>query len=95
MTENKTNETQGADEMIITLEYDDGTEIETEVIGVFDVDGKEYIALLPQDESDDVYLYGYVEDESGDFSLIDIEGEDEFEKVVESFEMLMETAVED
>ena len=43
---------------IITLEYDDGTELECEMMGVFEADGKEYIALIPQDDSDDVYIYG-------------------------------------
>ena len=35
------------EEDIITLEYDDGTEEECGVIGVFDVDDKDYIALNP------------------------------------------------
>ena len=40
----------------ITLEFEDGTEVEAEIMGIFDVDGKEYIALIPDDDSDDVYL---------------------------------------
>ena len=30
----------------ITLEFDDGEEVECEVIGVFDFEGKDYIALM-------------------------------------------------
>lgn len=30
----------------LTLEFDDGQEVECEIMGVFDLDGKEYIALI-------------------------------------------------
>jgi len=76
--------------MVVTLEYDDGTEIETEVMGIFEVDGKEYIALIPDDDSDDVYLYGYAEVGDDEFELLDIDDEDEFEKVVKEFDALMD-----
>ncbi len=72
----------------ITLEFDDGTEVEAEIMGIFDVDGKEYIALIPDDDSDDVYLYGYKEVDDEEFELIDIEDDDEFDKVVKVFEEL-------
>ena len=78
--------------MAVTLEYDDGTEVETEVMGIFEVDGKEYIALIPDDDSDDVYLYGYVEVGEDEFELLDIEDEEEFEKVVKEFDSLMDAA---
>ena len=32
---------------IITLEFDDDTAVDCAVIGTFDLDGKEYIALAP------------------------------------------------
>ena len=72
----------------ITLEFEDGTEVEAEIMGIFDVDGKEYIALIPDDDSDDVYLYGYKEVSEEEFELIDIEDDDEFDKVVKVFEEL-------
>jgi len=87
------DENFGDDEpMVVTLEYDDGTEIETEVMGIFEVEGKEYIALIPDDDSDDVYLYGYAEVGDDEFELLDIEDEDEFEKVVKEFDALMDAA---
>lgn len=73
----------------ITLEYDDGTEVECEMMGVFEAEGKEYIALLPQDDSDDVYIYGYKEIGEDEFELIDIEDDAEFEKAVAVFDELM------
>ena len=74
---------------IITLEYDDGTELECEMMGVFEADGKEYIALIPQDDSDDVYIYGYKEVSEDEFELIDIEDDAEFERAVAVFDQRM------
>ena len=72
----------------ITLEFDDGGEVEAEIMGIFEVDGKEYIALIPDDGSDDVYLYGYKELSDEDFELIDIEDDAEFDRVVAEFDKL-------
>ena len=74
---------------IITLEFDDGAEVECEIMGVFDYEGKEYIALIPHDDSDDVYIYGYKEVGDDEFELVDIEDDDEFEKVVAEFDKIM------
>ena len=57
--ERKTPEIEEAD--FITLEFDDGAEIECEIMGVFDYEDKEYIALIPNDGTDDIYIYGYKE----------------------------------
>ena len=87
--ENKILEEEVQDEPeYITLEFDDGAEIECEIMGIFDVDGKEYIALIPDDDTDDVYLYGYKEVSEEEFELIDIEDDAEFEKVAAEFEKL-------
>ncbi|HIT86655.1 MAG TPA: DUF1292 domain-containing protein, partial [Candidatus Coprocola pullicola] len=45
--------------MYLTL--DDDTEIECGILGVFEVESKEYIALLPKEE-EEVYLYQYKEE---------------------------------
>lgn len=73
---------------VITLEFDDGTEVEAEVMGIFEVDGKEYIALIPDDDSDDVYIYGYKEISDEEFELLDIEDDEEFERAVEEFDRI-------
>ncbi len=80
---NKYNEDE-----IITLDYDDGESIRCGIMGVFDVDGQDYIALEALDGTDDVYLYGYRENEE-DFDLLDIEDE-LFDKVAAEFESLMD-----
>ena len=74
----------------ITLEFDDGVEVECEIMGVFDFEGKEYIALIPNDDTDDVYIYGYKEIGEDEFELVDIEDDAEFEKVGAEFDKIME-----
>lgn len=73
----------------LTLEFDDGQEVECEIMGVFEFNGKEYIALIPDDGTDDVYIYGYKETNDESFELIDIEDDEEFNKVVEEFERIV------
>ncbi|MDR1495508.1 MAG: DUF1292 domain-containing protein [Clostridiales Family XIII bacterium] len=90
---NKRDEIEREEELeTITLEFDDGVVLETEVLGVFESDGKDYIALAPEDGSDDVYLYGYqeVENSEDEFELLDIDDEAEFSAAVETFEKLMD-----
>ena len=86
--EKKTPEIEEAD--FITLEFDDGVEVECEIMGVFEYDGKEYIALIPGDDTDDVYIYGYKEVGEDEFELVDIDDDAEFEKVVAEFDKIME-----
>ena len=88
MTDEKKNvEIEEAD--VITLEFDDGAEVECEIMGVFDYNGKEYIALIPDDGTDDVYIYGYKEVGEDEFELVDIEDDSEFEAVVAEFDRIM------
>lgn len=78
------------DKEFITLEFDDENEVECEIIGIFDVDGKEYMALEPNDKSNDVYIYGYKEiPESDEFEIVEIEDEEEFNKAVAEFDSIM------
>ena len=87
MTENKQQPVD--QEAVITLEFDDGVELECEIMGVFEYAGKEYIALIPLDDSDDVYIYGYKEVGEDEFELVDIEDDVLFEAVVGEFEAIM------
>ncbi len=80
----------GEDE-IITLEFDDGDSFECGIIGTFELDGKEYIALDALDDTNDVYLYGYVPTDD-DFELLDIPEED-FDRVAAEFDRLMDEPV--
>lgn len=68
---------------VIYLTLDDDIELECNVLGTFEVDDYEYMALVPIDD-DQVLLYRYEEDEEG-FDLINIEDDEEFEIVSEAF----------
>lgn len=87
MAENR-RELYGEDE-IIWLEFEGEERFECGVMGVFEVAGKEYIALEALDETDDVYLYGYKEN-GDEFELLDIETEQEYEQVELEFYRLMD-----
>ena len=76
------------DDNYITLEFDDGISVECEILGVFEVEGKEYIALLPEDGTEDVFIYGYRELNEDEFEILDIEDDAEFEKVAAEFEKI-------
>ena len=80
-----------AEDEIITLEFEDGESFECGIMGIFDVDGKDYIALDALDDSNDVYLYIY-EPTEDDFELLDIPEED-FDKVAAEFDRLMDDPV--
>ena len=73
----------------VTLEFDDGAEVECEIMGVFDADGKDYIALIPDDGTDDVYIYGYKEVGDDEFEIIDINDDAEFQRAVEEFDKIV------
>ena len=67
--------------MFLTL--DDDTEMECGILGVFEVEGKEYIALLPL-EDETVLIYQYREE--GDEIVLDlIEDDEEFNRVSDAF----------
>ncbi len=85
------------EEMTVTIETEDGTRVECEVLTIFEVSGQDYIALLPltgqQDDSDsedaDVWFYRYDEDENdpdAEPELSDIESDEEFEAVIDAFD---------
>ena len=74
----------------MTLYLDDGSELLCDVISVFDVDGQDYIALLPADadEEGEIFLYRF-KMEGDDFDNIElenIEDDEEFELVSDVFE---------
>lgn len=69
---------------LLRLVLDDETEMDCYVLGVYEVKGKNYIALLPTEE-EQVLLYEYNETEDG-IELINIEDDAVFEEVARAFE---------
>lgn len=82
------------EEMSVELELDDGTVVNCAVITILEVEGKNYIVLLPLDESgnnDDgeVWFYGYSENEANpneEPQLRYIEDDAEYEIVADAFD---------
>lgn len=75
----------------ITLEFDNDETVEAEPLFIFDVNGKDYIALIPVNEDDDdVFLFVYNELENDEFEFLDIESDEEFDLVAKEFERIIE-----
>ena len=82
------------EEMSVELELEDGTVVNCAVITILEVDGNNYIVLLPLDEegkNDDgeVWFYGYSENENDPNEepvLRYIDDDDEYEAVADAFD---------
>ena len=76
------------------MELEDGTEVETQVITIFEVEEQDYIVLIPVDqveeEEGEVYIYRYFESEDGEPGLDNIETQEEFDMVSEIFDQIVE-----
>lgn len=86
------------DDVVVTIEMDDGSEVTCEILTIFDVGEQDYIALLPYEEDgkpvdgDTVYIYRYREDENGTPALENIQTDEEYEAVEERFDELQDEA---
>ncbi|MBE5768271.1 MAG: DUF1292 domain-containing protein [Clostridiales bacterium] len=80
----------------ITLTDDDGNEVTFDIADYVEVDGKEYVVLVPQDEDDDEVLILRVEDgETEDEELFVGEDDEEvLEKVFQIFKQRFEDEYE-
>lgn len=90
-----------ADDVRVTLDLDDGTQVECRILTIFDVNKQDYIALLPLDKDGndnadgEVFIYRYMEDEDGTPSLSNIENDEEYEAVSDRFDELLDDAMFD
>ena len=83
-------------DILVTLDLDDGTQAECEILTIFTVEEQDYIALLPLDEKGEpnedgeVFIYRYFEDEDGNPTLDNIQDDDEYEAVADKFDELLD-----
>lgn len=91
-TNNTNNEEEIFDpqEMFVTLDLDDGSQLECQILTIFDVDNQNYIALVPVDNDEEVIFYRYFEDEESNPSLENIDSDDEFDAVSDRFDELLD-----
>lgn len=72
------------DEKYLTVLLENDEELKCSVLSIFEVNEKEYIALLPVGD-EQVLLYQYVEHSDEDFELLNIETDEEFAAVEDAF----------
>ena len=82
------------EEMTVELNLDDGSTVVCAIITILEVEGQDYIVLLPLDEngeseSGDVFLYRYAEVD-GEPTLENIEDDDEYEIAADAFDEWMD-----
>lgn len=87
------------DDVMVTLELDDGVQVDCEIITIFESEGQDYIVLEPQETANDpdceeaeLYVYRYFEDEEGNCSLENIQDDDEYERVHDCIDELLDEA---
>lgn len=86
------------EEEVIVLEDEDGVEQEFTLMDAFEVDDKKYAVLLPLAEGgdeDEALILRIETDESGEEVLVHIEDDEEFERVAEAWEELLDEDDED
>lgn len=86
------------EEMTVSLTLEDGSEVECSIITILEVEGNDYIALLPMvDEEDEkyglVWFYGYKENENDpneEPTLSYIDNEDLYDKIADAFDEFLD-----
>lgn len=89
---NETENTNEDSDIMVTLDLDDGSQVECEILTIFSVGEQDYIALLPltedggPNEDGEVFIYRYAEDSDGNPSLDNIDDDEEYEAVSDRFD---------
>lgn len=87
------------EEMTVTLELDDGSSVVCSIVTILEVQGQDYIVLLPLDENGEneegeVWFYRYSEnpeDPNEEPELGYIEDDAEYELVADAFDEFLDT----
>lgn len=81
---------------VITLVDEEGKEHDFTVVDIIEVDSVEYAILLPaQEDSDEAVILKFDKDEDGNEILVDIEEDEEWEKVADAWEEMVTKEGED
>lgn len=79
---------------VLTLTDEEGNEHEFSVIDIIDMEGTEYAILLPlekgQGEEEEAIILRIDADDEGNEILVDIEDDEEWEKVADTWTSMME-----
>lgn len=93
------NNSFAEEEMTVTLELDDGSSVVCSIVTILEVQGQDYIVLLPLDENGEneegeVWFYRYSEnpdDPNEEPELGYIEDDAEYELVADAFDEFLDT----
>jgi len=89
---------EAEEEMTVELDLEDGSTVTCSVVTILEVEGKDYIALLPlnekgENEDGEVWFYRYSEnpdDPNEEPELGYIDDDDEYEKVADAFDEFLD-----
>ena len=85
----------------ITLDFEDGESEECLVTGLYEIEGKKYLSVVvganedvdPENDELEGFIYEYTDVNDEEFELIDIESDEEFDRIagkIEAFEAARE-----
>ena len=77
------------DDEIYTLTDEDGVEKEFQLLGACELEGIEYLALIPLDDNEagEYVILKHELDDNGEDMLVTIDDDDEFDRVADFFEV--------
>ncbi len=85
-------------DVMVTITLEDDSELDCEIITIFETDGQDYIALLPVDQDGEaleemgILLYRYFETADGSPVLDNIDSEEEAAMVSDVFDEILDEA---
>lgn len=79
---------------VLTLTDEEGNEHDFSVIDIIEIDGSEYAILLPleggEEDQEEAIILRIDSDDDGNEVLVDIENDDEWEKVADTWASMIE-----
>lgn len=79
-------------DMTIPIRISEDVSIDCEVLTVFPIDERQYIALLPNTKEENIWFYRFVPTGSEEFYLDEIKDDGELELVMERFNLILSEA---
>lgn len=80
---------------LITLDLEDGSELVCQILALLEVEGQDYIYLMPKEnsglvEEGEFFIYKYFEDENEEIMLDNDLTDDEFDAAADAFDALLD-----
>lgn len=74
---------------VITLIDEEGMEHDFNVVDILEVEGNRYAILTPVEDEEEAIILRFERDEEGNEILVDIDDDEEWEKVADAWEELV------